>query len=37
MSIRKVAIGGVLAAMVLWGVFAWGLTGAFIAHVFTNG
>jgi hypothetical protein len=37
MSVKKVAVGGVLAAMACWGFFAWGLTGAFIAHLFTNG
>ena len=37
MLVKKVAVCGAAAAMASWAIFAWSLTGAFIAHVFTNG
>jgi hypothetical protein len=37
MSLKRFALGGALLALGLWAVFAWSLTGAFLAHVFTGG
>jgi hypothetical protein len=36
-TIKRIAVGGLVGAAAVWGVFSWSLVGAFAAHLLTNG